>query len=173
MRGTVLHLWTAVVLAAVVLEGCGGEDSSSLPPAAELSTLAYVETDCREGQDGLMGRQRLYVGPAEGEPVVIDEVATFNALRVFGICSIFGTNRFGFASVAGGVFQRLGVSRDGKTVVFEVTPEFSILPLEAPDGHEGMFAVSSDGTGLRRLGPASRARTFTFLNDNIASIRNS
>jgi len=67
-----------------------------------------------------------------------------------------------------GVFSRLGVRPDGSGVVFEVTDDFSILPttrgLLAPE-QEGVFFVRSDGSGLRRLGPASRDPSFRFVLD--------
>jgi hypothetical protein len=62
----------------------------------------------------------------------------------------------------------LGVSPDGSLVVFEVTDEirFGVLgplvfPFNAlPAEQKGIFAVAADGTGLRRLGPASRVASY-------------
>jgi hypothetical protein len=67
-----------------------------------------------------------------------------------------------------GVFRRLGVTPDGTQVVFEVTDEVRewvvfppLFPLDAlPAEQKGIFVVGSDGSGLRRLGPASRAHSF-------------
>jgi hypothetical protein len=66
------------------------------------------------------------------------------------------------AGVVGG-FQRVGVSLDGSTVVFEVTDDTAVVHLGAarlPPDQKGMFLVHADGTGLRRLGPASRDPSF-------------
>ncbi len=60
------------------------------------------------------------------------------------------------------------MSPDGSGVVFEVTFDFSYL---APLGfrgplkpeQEGIFFVRADGTGLRRLGPASREAAQRFI----------
>ena len=64
-------------------------------------------------------------------------------------------------------FQRLGVSPDGSRVAFELTDEFSILPTlfqldldQVPLEEEGIYVVRADGSGLRRLGLASREPTF-------------
>jgi Tol biopolymer transport system component len=58
----------------------------------------------------------------------------------------------------------LGVSPDGSQVVFEVT-DFTESPGPShvlSDEQKGIFAVRSDGTGLRRLAPASRESPFSL-----------
>src|SRR5436189_35409 len=53
---------------------------------------------------------------------------------------------------------------DGLTVVFEVTSEVAIVRrMSLPPEQQGFFAVRSDGTGLRRLGPASRVAAFRLV----------
>src|SRR4030095_1177742 len=77
------------------------------------------------------------------------------------LCQTYAKSRYGTGSVYVGVFQRIGVTPDGSGVVFEVTDDFSIAApnqIVTPD-REGIFFVRSDGTGLRRLGPASRANS--------------
>jgi hypothetical protein len=75
--------------------------------------------------------------------------------------------RYGRFSVAGGAFQRLGVSPDGSVVVFEVTNDFAAFTDQIPlrSEEEGMFVVRSDGTGLRRIGPASSVPPFGIRED--------
>jgi hypothetical protein len=78
-----------------------------------------------------------------------------------GLCRIFAAYRIGTNAEYAAALQRIGTAPDGSGVVFEVTFEFSLLKrlgFESsltPD-QEGIFYVRSDGTGLRRLGPASR-----------------
>src|SRR4029453_19670576 len=58
--------------------------------------------------------------------------------------------------------QRLGVSPDGSSVVFEVNDEFSVAGLTVAPEQEGMFIVRSDGRDLRHLGPPSQEKSFEF-----------
>ena len=63
---------------------------------------------------------------------------------------------FGGSSVLAFPLQRLGVSPNGSTIVYEVNdaaPFFPFGPL--PSEQNGLFVVRSDGTGSRRLGPPS------------------
>jgi hypothetical protein len=91
--------------------------------------------------------------------------ATPNALGV-PICRIFGEYRAGNYSMLGGVIGRIGVSRDGSQVAFEVTDDFSVLSTQqVPPDLEGIYLVGADGTGLRRLGPASRDHSLRFALD--------
>ena len=58
------------------------------------------------------------------------------------------------------------VSPDGLTVVFQASNDFSVvppLPLQLPPDQQGIFAVHTDGTDLRRLGPPNR-EPFFFVN---------
>jgi len=72
--------------------------------------------------------------------------------------------RHGGNAVMLGNFQRLGASPDGSGVVFEVTNDQVRIPgLPAVPEQEGFFYVRSDGRGLRRLGPASRDRTWRIV----------
>ncbi len=83
-----------------------------------------------------------------------------------GACRLGGMIRVGLTAVFAGGVQRLAVSPDGSTVVFEKTNRFSIIgapPL--PPEREGFFVVRADGSGLRRLGPASRESITRFVLD--------
>jgi dipeptidyl aminopeptidase/acylaminoacyl peptidase len=81
-----------------------------------------------------------------------------------GLCRLYGEGRFGYDSVVAGVLQRLGVETDGSRVAFEVTDDLSFFPFSAvPPEAEGMFVVQADGSGLRRIGPASREPSFRIV----------
>jgi hypothetical protein len=106
-------------------------------------------------------RQSLQVRRGDRAPVTVAEIPTFS-FPPLGLCPLFGQFRFGTNSTFVGAFQRIGVSPDGSGLVFEITYDFSILsPLgfqsPLPPQQEGIFFVRTDGSGLRRLGPASRA----------------
>ena len=140
---------------------CGGDGGgSSPPPEAQVSTLAYVITDCHEGQAGAYWNQALYIRQGDDTPVKVTEFAVGPVTGYGGLCRLFG-QLGGGASVAFGVFQRLGVRPDGQLVVFEVTTDFSLVakwPL-TPE-QTGIFVVHPDGTEMRRLGPAGRAPSY-------------
>jgi hypothetical protein len=88
-----------------------------------------------------------------------------------GACRLAGISRTGFAAVFGGGVQRLAVSPDGSTVVFEKTNRFSTHGLPPlPAEREGFFVVGADGSGLRHLGPASRASVTRFVPDSSAPL---
>jgi hypothetical protein len=75
-------------------------------------------------------------------------------------------NHAGHLSPLAGVFQRLGVARDGSAVVFEVTNEFQLIGKTALSPEQlGFFYVRADGTGLRRIGPPSRDRVWRVYQD--------
>ena len=65
------------------------------------------------------------------------------------------------------LFQRLAVLPDGSGVVFEVTSQFSTSPTPTAELslEDGIFFVRADGSGLRRLGPASRWPTSFVVAD--------
>src|SRR5262249_46506182 len=83
-------------------------------------------------------------------------------------CALIGSVRYGFTtSPIVGAFQRMGVSPNGRHVVFEVTDDFGEISknLVPPGQEEGIFVVRADGRGLRRLGPASRDPSFRYVYD--------
>jgi hypothetical protein len=152
------------LLSIVLAVGCGGgggHDASTPEVGTPIGTLAYVVTECRENSSGFYGRQRLDVRRGDAAPVTIVGSPWVGPLPVSGLCQIWARSRYGTGSVYAGAFQRIGVTPDGSGVVFEVTDEFSIAgpnQFVTPD-QEGIFFVRADGTGLRRLGPASRANS--------------
>jgi hypothetical protein len=81
----------------------------------------------------------------------------------YGVCGSRGRDRGGFTGFLG-AFQRLGVTPDGSGVVFELTDEFSGLGRGLlPVAQRGMYYVRADGSGLRRLGPASQVPTVILV----------
>jgi len=159
-------------------EGCRARSTCTAPGAA-IRTLAYVVTECRSDRADSQGRssfaQKLMVRRGNCDPVTIKEFRQDPVPDPAGICRLFGTARVGTYSVLAGLFQRIGVLPDGTGVVFEVTDEFSIYPLLTPDASDadkGIFFVHADGSGLRRLGAATHATTFTdgSINEIVFSV---
>src|SRR5262249_61931563 len=78
-----------------------------------------------------------------------------------GFCQLWGLIVFGGDSVLAFPLQRLGVSPDGSTIVYEVNDAAPFFPFGSlPPGDNGLFMVRSDGTGGRRLGPPSNDKSF-------------
>jgi cysteine-rich repeat protein len=131
-------------------------------PAA-IRTLAYAQSECREDPSShtYVAHQELRIRRGNREPIT---VATFDSPRVadpLGFCPAWGGWGFGGSSVVGFPLQRVGVSRDGSTIVYEVNdaaPFFPFGPL--PPDTNGFFIVRADGTGRRRLGPPSGDTSF-------------
>lgn len=153
----------------ILLCGCGGGGNGAPPapdaPAALARTLAYVSNTCREDANSLiLEPQTLRVRRGEQDEIVVKELPVAGPFEADGSCEIIGRSRFGMLFLALGAFQRLAVSPDGGTVVFEVTDDFAFdRPVPLPASEEGFFAVSADGTHLRRLAAPSRNSTFRFF----------
>jgi len=144
------------------------ERSTCTAPGARIRTLAYVVTECSTDPQGIeSAKQKLLIRRGNCDPVTVMEAALAPMPDPLGTCRIFGGSRIGSNTVVAGVFQRLAVLPDGSGVIFEVTKQFSAFPPltpEPPRG-EGIFFVRADGSGLQRLGPASRVPTFVAVND--------
>jgi hypothetical protein len=170
---------TAFLVALVVLAACGSDDGhngyTGGDGPAQVTTVAYVLSECTEGPtQGFTLDQKLVVRHGDADPVTVVEVPTLGPLpgteqpgTEFAMCRWWGANVVvglrvaGLNSVVFGAFQRVGVSPDGSLVVFEVTDDFSEVSKEqVPHEQEGIFVVRPDGSGLRRIGPASRAPSF-------------
>jgi hypothetical protein len=154
---------------AVALSACGGGSGSS---GHDEPAVAYVVSKCSEDARGLRSfQQALYIRQGEHPPVTVMELSYPPTIVPGGICTLYGTVRFGGASTFAGAFQRLGVTGNGDSVVFEVTDDFSfftpdqLIPPDQESSVEGIFVVRADGSGLRRLGPASRNAAFRFFVD--------
>jgi len=155
--------FSILLLSLVLLAACGGGGGGAPLPEGP-TTLAYAVSECRQvkGAGTSLTRQVLYVRQGDGEPRPVMEFGEVGPKPNNLLCSIqFGLPRLGIGSTALWPLQRLGVSRDGSLVVFEVTDDFSLfsqsqMPLE----QKGIYVVHADGSGLRPLGPASRAPCF-------------
>src|SRR4029453_10575356 len=134
----------------------------SCKPAA-IRTLAYAVHECRVDAAGMrVGHEELRIRRGDRQPITVVEFPGEPMPDPQGLCRQYGESRNGAAAVLGGALQRLGVSPDGSAVVFEVTDDTAAIhfgpPL--PSDQKGMFLVRADGSGLRRLGPASRDPSF-------------
>src|SRR5215475_9806852 len=143
------------------------ERSRCTAPGARIRTLAYVVTECTSDPQGRSSvKQKLLVRRGNCDPVTVIETPSTTPVHDDAtLCRLFGEARNGAFSIVAGAFQRLAVLPDGSGVVFEMTKQFSVYPPftpEPPQG-EGIFLVRADGSGLRRLGPASRAPTFLVV----------
>jgi hypothetical protein len=172
-RRSALHTCTIVsILIAVCSCGGGGGGGESSEQPAMASTLAYVVTECRGDLEAWTIHQSLQIRQGEQAPVTVVEHSAVVSGAVFplSICDYIGRYRQATLFDTIGVFHRLGVTPDGSQVVFEVTDEVTgsifadfrlVFPPNAlPAEQKGIFAVRADGTGVRRLGPASRNHAF-------------
>jgi hypothetical protein len=131
-------------------------------PAA-IRTLAYAQSECREDPSShtYAAHQELRIRRGDRAPIT---VATFDSPRVadpLGFCPAWAGVAFGGSSVLAFPLQRLGMSPDGSTIVYEVNdaaPFFPFGPL--PPEENGFFMVRADGTGGRRLGSPSGDTSF-------------
>jgi hypothetical protein len=141
---------------------------------ADIRTLAYVHTVCRSDASGSSIRQTLMIRRGNCAPVPVMELPAGPPMPDIipgGACRLYGEYAVAVASVLAAPFQRLAVSRNARHVVFEVAGDraTTLLPSlqPVPAEMEGMWYVRSDGTGLRRLGRASRQPRWTaFVSPN-------
>jgi hypothetical protein len=138
----------------LILAACGGEgggDAAVPEGLATISgTLAYVVTECREKPRAASAHQKLQI--LHGEREVTVREFTIDRQPALGLCPLFATSRWGPTSIAGLLFQRLGVSRDGSAVVFEVSDDHSVL---APFLSHGLLPPEEEG--IVPWGPIPRA----------------
>jgi len=92
----------------------------------------------------------------DSDPKTVLEIDSLANLEP-GYCDFVGRERFGAFFADGGAFQRVAVSPDGTSIVFEVS---NLSSTQIPPEDSGFFAVHADGSGLRRLAPPSARRTF-------------
>ena len=149
---------------AVFLAACGGGGGAPhvVPPPdrAQISTFAYVMNECEAAPGRKQGpfHQALWIREGDRDPVKVAEFSLQSFPR--DLCLKYGQNRAGVAAVLTGAFQRLGVTPDGSTVVFEVTDDFSLFRGFVPQDQKGFFAVRADGSGLHRIADPSREPSF-------------
>src|SRR5262245_2489097 len=114
----------------VMLAACGGGSGDANPPPsslpAQIHTLAYVVSECRENARGFFERYALVVRDGEHDPVTVAEIPELGPAHPLLGCRYWGHVLIaaGYSAERGG-FTKLGVSPDGSTVVFEETDELS------------------------------------------------
>jgi hypothetical protein len=148
---------------ATQCDGIGRETCRGRCKPAAIRTLAYAQSECREDpvNHTYVAHQELRIRRGDREP---NTIATFDSPRVadpLGFCPAWAGATFGGSSVLAFPLQRLGVSPDGSTIVYEVNdaaPFFPFGPL--PPEANGFFVVRANGSGRRRLGPPSGDKTF-------------
>lgn len=133
-------------------------------------------SSCRTDAHGILveGRQELRIRRGDRSPVTVTEVVRpAPTSDPASLCRLYGQQRHGLSGVAAGGITRLAVSPDAATVVFELADDHSVFSpnkVLSPE-QEGFFVVHSDGSGLRRLGPASRHPAFRFFQYPDSSVR--
>jgi hypothetical protein len=137
--------------------------------AALVRTVANVVTECGWAPGGeTIFTQRLEIKRGDCAPTVVGEVRGANGAApqlVSNLCSIIRLTRNGAPSVLVGLFQRLGVSPNGRTVLFELSDQNRGFPGPPSEfAGSGIFAVRADGS-VRSLGAASRARPYVAKPD--------
>jgi hypothetical protein len=148
---------------ATQCDGVDGERCRRRCKPAAIRTLAYAQSECREDplNHTYVAHQELRIRRGDREPIT---VATFDSPRVadpLGFCPQWGSWGYGGDSVLAFPLQRLGVSPDGSTIVYEVNDTMPFFPFgPLPPEDNGLFMVRSDGAGSRRLGPPSGDKSF-------------
>jgi cysteine-rich repeat protein len=148
---------------ATQCDGIGREACRRHCKPAAIRTLAYAQSECREDASNhtYVAHQELRIRRGDRAPIT---VATFDSPRVadpLGFCPQWGQIGFGGDSVLAFPLQRLGVSPDGATIVYEVNDAAPFFPFGSlPPEQNGLFMVRADGTGGRRLGPPSADKSF-------------
>jgi len=147
------------------LETCRG-----IGGCAAIRTLAYIWNECRSDARGITVRRELRVRRGNCAPVTVRTIGPAEPIPdPMRLCEGYGALGDGSVSAVIGGFQRLAVTPDGSAVVFEVTNKVvdpsSFGGLSPDPIEEGLFYVRADGTGLRRLGPPSRAPLFQLNPD--------
>jgi hypothetical protein len=130
---------------------------------ARIKVFATVVNECRGGPAGFTVAQRLDIHRGDPAPVTVLNVESAGSVPDVGLCALYGQSRGGTGAQIVGALQRVGVSPDGRTVIFEVNHRHAVIqvPLVVPE--EGFYSVHADGALMRRLGPASRAPNFTVF----------
>ena len=135
--------------------------------AARTRTIATVVNECRSAGGMWTGRQRLEIRRGDCPPVsVIEGEANEPAVDLVGSCAIYGRFPQGAAAMSIGALEGVAVSRDGETVIFQMTDDFiGRLPIPSPRftlAEEGIFVVRSDGSDLHWIAEQSREAPFAI-----------
>lgn len=154
----------AFVPLLLALTACGGGQDGTVDGRdgpAQVSTFVYVTAHCREGKPGsFSGSEALWVRQGDRVPVKVYEASSIGQPPYDGLCRLWGESGLGGNQVFVSAIQRWGISPDSSLVLFELTDDFSIFTHVMPDEQKGIYAVRADGSGLRKIAPASRDSMF-------------
>ena len=142
-----------LLLVTVLLAACGGGGGS---PPSGAQTVAYIVTSCSQTGGTMTLQQELRILRGEAEAVTVMSVGPLGPFPSIACNALGFYRRYFYLSY--GPLQRLGITPDGSGIVYELTDEFvsdgrGLLPQE----QRGIYYMRADGSGLRRLGPASRS----------------
>jgi len=148
-----------VLIGLLIVAACGDGGGGS----SDVGTLAYVVTSCREVAGAATVWQELRLLRGETETLTVMSVGPLGPFTSYGLCTVYGRERDSLAPRLG-AFQRLGMAPDGSGVVFELSDALAQVGRDLlPPEQGGMYYVRADGSGLRRLGPASRVPAWYFV----------
>ena len=117
-----------------------------------------------EGQSSL--GQKLVVRRGNCDPVTIVEYGPSSpVVDPSGVCRRLAAVRSGQAFVRPGLFHGMAVLPDGSGIVFDVSKEKPGGSLTPDPPEEGIFFARPDGSGVRKLGPPSRAYEHLTVGD--------
>lgn len=148
-------------------------ESTCSAAGVRLRTAAYTVNACTGDATGhFAASEELVVRHGNCDPVTLMELPSVGPVAdPLGLCAIYGQFRIGAGSVAIARFQRIGVTPDGTGVVFELTNEHSVFPPVTPAPPDtGIFFIRRDGSGLRKLGPASQVPLIEVVPDPTSTL---
>jgi hypothetical protein len=124
-----------------------------------MRTLAYVVSECTTDPEGRSSLgQKLVVRRGNCDPVTIVEYEPSSpVVDPSGLCRRLADARSGQKFARPGVFHGMAVLPDDSGIVFDVSKENPGASLTPDPPEEGIFFARPDGSGLRKLGPPSRA----------------
>jgi hypothetical protein len=129
---------------------------------ARIRTLATVVSECWVAGGIWTARQRLELKRGDCPATTVTALDSGSVPDpADSLCEGYGRSRDGSTAVGVGAFQRLGVSPDGRTVLFELNTHVTNPAIHGPPftAAEGIYALGPDGI-VRRLGAASRERAY-------------
>src|SRR6185503_12247276 len=93
--------------------------------AARIRTMATVVNRCRAAHGSWTVAQHLEIRRGDCAPITLMAIEGSEPVVDFGACALYGQGRQGGAAEVAGVLHRVAVSPDARTVVFELTDDFT------------------------------------------------